>query len=118
MIKIDREWQRLAISPADRNEFIKLELPKAWEPSDSSGASPYGEGEETQHSFLMETKLRTDKMERVRIQLGFEYMFAVDRVGKSDGLALLWTVEAGVEIQNYSCRHINVKLCSSPNKPL
>jgi hypothetical protein len=43
MIKMDREWRRLVISPADRNEFVKLELLRAWEPSDSSGASPSGE---------------------------------------------------------------------------
>jgi exonuclease III len=68
--------------------------------------------------FLMETKLRTNKMERVRVLLGFENMFVVDSVGKSGGLALLWTVDVGVEIQNYSRRHINAKVCSSPNKPI
>jgi hypothetical protein len=67
--------------------------------------------------FLMETKARTEKMERVRIQLGFENMFVVDSVGKSGGLALFWMIEAGVEIQNYSRRHINAKVCSSPNNP-
>jgi hypothetical protein len=67
--------------------------------------------------FLMETKLRSNKMERVRVQLGFEHMFVVDSVGKRGGLALFWTVDAGVEIQNYSRHHINAKVCSSPAKP-
>jgi exonuclease III len=67
--------------------------------------------------FLMETKLRSEKMERVRVQLGFEHMFVVDSVGKSGGLALFWAVDIGVEIQNYSRRHISAKVCSSPNKP-
>jgi hypothetical protein len=44
-------------------------------------------------------------------------MFIVDSVGKSGGLALLWMIEAGVEIQNYSRRHINANVCSSPNNP-
>ena len=66
--------------------------------------------------FLMETKLRSNKMERVRVQLGFEYMFVVDSIGKSGGLALFWTEDAEVEIQNYSHRHINAKVCSSPDK--
>jgi hypothetical protein len=65
----------------------------------------------------METKLRSNKMERVRVQLGFEHMFVVDFVGKSGGLALFWTVDVGVEIQNYNHRHINAKVCSSPAKP-
>ena len=67
--------------------------------------------------FLMKTKLRSNKMERVRVQLGFKHMFVVDSVGKSGGLALFWTMDAGVEIQNYSRRHINAKVCSSPAKP-
>jgi exonuclease III len=39
--------------------------------------------------FLMETKLRANKMEKVQSQLGFEHMLVVDCVGKSGGLALL-----------------------------
>jgi hypothetical protein len=63
--------------------------------------------------FLMETKARAKRMERVRSQLGFEHMLVVDYVGKSGGLALLWTTEVDVEIQNYSYRHINAKVCST-----
>ena len=44
-------------------------------------------------------------------------MFVVDSVGKSDGLTQFWTMDARVEIQNYSRRHINSKVCSSPNIP-
>lgn len=40
-------------------------------------------------------------------------MLVVDCVGKGGGLALLWKEEMGVEIQNYSCRHINVKICQN-----
>ncbi|XP_059458992.1 uncharacterized protein LOC132188495 [Corylus avellana] len=57
--------------------------------------------------FLMETKLRSNKMEKVRWKLGFNNMFVVDCVGKSGGLAMLWQNEAGAEIQNFSRRHIN-----------
>jgi hypothetical protein len=63
--------------------------------------------------FLMETKARAKRMERVRSQLGFEYMLVVDCVGRSGGLALLWSTEVEVEIQNYSYRHINAKVCST-----
>jgi exonuclease III len=56
--------------------------------------------------FLMETKLKQKKMEKIRCLLGFQNLFVVDSNGRSGGLALLWKEEAGLEIQNYSCRHI------------
>ena len=65
--------------------------------------------------FLMETKLRADKMERVRVQLGFDYAFAVDSVGLNGGLALLWMADSKVEIQNYSRWHINAVIRTTPN---
>lgn len=49
--------------------------------------------------------------------LGFENMMVVDSMGKGGGLALLWMTDSGVEIQNYSRRHINAKVCSSPGGP-
>jgi hypothetical protein len=56
--------------------------------------------------FLMETKMKQRKMEKIRCLLGFQNLFAVDSIGRSGGLALLWKEEAGLEIQNYSYRHI------------
>lgn len=44
-------------------------------------------------------------------------MLVVDCVGKSGGLALLWMSNSRVEIQNYSCQHINAKVSSSPTNP-
>jgi hypothetical protein len=60
--------------------------------------------------FLMETKLRQVKMERIRYSLGFNNLFVVNSVGKSGGLALLWNEDAGLEIQNYSRRHIHATI--------
>jgi hypothetical protein len=62
----------------------------------------------------METKLCANKMEWVRIQLGFDHMFVVDCVGRSGRLTLFWTTDLGVDIQNYSQRHINANVCPSP----
>ena len=45
--------------------------------------------------LLMETKLNASRMERKRTQLGFDCLFAVDSVGRSRGLALLWMEETG-----------------------
>jgi exonuclease III len=68
--------------------------------------------------FLMETKLRQKKKEEeIRTSMGFNNVFAVDCVGRSRGIALLWNndmgidleekKDMGIEIQNYSLRHIN-----------
>jgi hypothetical protein len=37
-------------------------------------------------------------------------MLVVDSVGKGGGLVLFWEDEVGVEIQNYSSRHISTKI--------
>jgi hypothetical protein len=58
--------------------------------------------------FLMETKSRQNKMEGLRVRLGFEGLFVVDPVGRSGGLALLWKESDTLKIQNYTRRHINV----------
>ncbi|XP_059431505.1 uncharacterized protein LOC132165008 [Corylus avellana] len=57
--------------------------------------------------FLMETKLRKEKMESIRCKLEFASMFVVESVGKSGGMALLWGEDVNVTIQNFSQRHIN-----------
>jgi hypothetical protein len=62
--------------------------------------------------FLMENKVTKNK---VCIKLGMDNMFVVDCRGKSGGLILLWKSSALVEIQNFSCGHINV-VVKVPNK--
>jgi hypothetical protein len=66
------------------------------------------QSKETQLNFLMETKVRQKKMEKIRSKLGFRNCFTVDCIGRSEGLALLWREDLELEIQNYSRRHINV----------
>ena len=58
--------------------------------------------------FLMETRSSKMKMEFLKVKLGFEGLFVVDRVGRSGGLSLLWKEKNEVEIQNYTRSHINV----------
>jgi hypothetical protein len=110
MTKIDREWS--VNSSIDCNEYFKLKLPRTWEPLDSLRTS--AKDKKSNIVFLMETKLHAIKMEKVRIQLGFEHMFAVGCVDKGGGLALFWMTDSGVEIQNYCHRHINANVCPSP----
>jgi hypothetical protein len=45
--------------------------------------------------FLMETKLRKNKMETIQIKLGFANMLMVNSVDRSGGLTLLWEEVCG-----------------------
>jgi hypothetical protein len=58
-------------------------------------------------SFLMEIKLRKEKMELIRNKLGFSSMFVVDSVGRSGGMVLVWGEEISMTIKYFSQRHIN-----------
>ena len=60
--------------------------------------------------FLMETKSVKNKMEAIRIKLGFTCLFVVDPVGRSGRLAFLWNDGSGVSIKNLSRRHIHVEV--------
>jgi exonuclease III len=68
--------------------------------------------------FLMETKLRSYRVEGIKIRMGFRNVFVVDCVGKSGGLALMWSDDIQVDIQNYSRRHINAVVKTEMNGQL
>ena len=70
-------------SLADRYEDNMLELLRVWEPLNSSGALLDSEAKDTKIVFLMETKLRKEKMDIIRCKLGLTSMFVVDSVRKS-----------------------------------
>jgi hypothetical protein len=65
--------------------------------------------------FLMETRLQQNKADQVRSNLGFDNCFVVGSRGKSGGLMLLWNSSSGVEIQNFSRRHINAVIQRFPD---
>ena len=58
--------------------------------------------------FLIETKLDVKRMEKVRANVGFQYVFTVPCKGRSGGLALLWKDSIKVRVQTYSQHHIDV----------
>ncbi|MCH83495.1 endonuclease/exonuclease/phosphatase family protein [Trifolium medium] len=62
--------------------------------------------------FLCETLVHANKIAEIRIKLGFDVAFAVDRIGRSGGLALLWRNRVNCRIINYSQNFINVEVCS------
>ncbi|CAM8972072.1 unnamed protein product [Rhodiola kirilowii] len=56
---------------------------------------------------VMGTKAEKSRMEQVRIQLGFECGFSVERNGRSDGLALWWKKNLNISVKRYSDYHID-----------
>jgi len=67
--------------------------------------------------FLIETLCRSSTMEKVRCKLGFKGLFVVNPVGRSGGLALLWSENLSVEIFNYSRQHINAIISDEDGRP-
>jgi hypothetical protein len=63
--------------------------------------------------FLIETKVRSRRLEEIRIKLGFEGLMTVDPQGLSGGLALFWRHANEVQILNYSRWHISAIVTSS-----
>ncbi|XP_042942824.1 uncharacterized protein LOC122277007 [Carya illinoinensis] len=57
--------------------------------------------------FIMETKLRSKRFEGLKRRLHCEGCFIVDSVGKGGGMIPLWDANVGIEVVNFSQRHIN-----------
>ncbi|TYH19510.1 hypothetical protein ES288_A05G357600v1 [Gossypium darwinii] len=57
--------------------------------------------------FLCETKINSNRFQRIRSICRMEGCLAVDSAGKSGGLALLWRDGLDVLVQNYSNFHID-----------
>ncbi|MCH82637.1 endonuclease/exonuclease/phosphatase family protein [Trifolium medium] len=60
--------------------------------------------------FLCETLVHANKIEEVRVRLGFDASFAVDRVGRSGGLAILWKHPFDCNLINFSSNFINIEV--------
>lgn len=63
--------------------------------------------------FLSETISYSNKVEELRIKLGFVQCFSVDRVGRSGGLAIFWRNNVNCEVTSYSRNHIDVNFLSN-----
>ena len=57
--------------------------------------------------FLLETKLRKRRMERVRDRLGFVNGLVMPSRGRSGGLARFWKREVNLNIKSFSNFHID-----------
>ncbi|GMI66103.1 hypothetical protein HRI_000279600 [Hibiscus trionum] len=57
--------------------------------------------------FLMETKLSSQRMARVRFRCGFTHGFDVSAQGSRGGLSLAWSPSLSVSIRSFSINHID-----------
>ncbi|KAF5468931.1 hypothetical protein F2P56_013039 [Juglans regia] len=63
--------------------------------------------------FLMETKCRRNKVERIKKLLNMENSFIADCKGLSGGLAFLWKAEMDAVLESYTQHHISLKVKNS-----
>ena len=60
--------------------------------------------------FLTETRAYRQRLEDLRVKLGCVGKLVVERVGRSGGLALLWTDKVDISLLSYSRFHIDVAI--------
>lgn len=60
--------------------------------------------------FLCETLCKKEKVDQVKVELGFEGSFAVDSRGHSGGLAMLWKKQEEGRLLSFSTNHIDMEL--------
>jgi hypothetical protein len=68
--------------------------------------------------FLCETRQKAEKMRRLRGRLGLKGFTGLDSEGRSGGLALFWSENLHVEVQEVTTRYIDMFLRLSPQEPL
>lgn len=56
--------------------------------------------------------MTANKIEEFRVHLGFDSALAVDKTGRSGGLAILWRQPFDCTVLSYSSNFINVKVSS------
>ena len=57
--------------------------------------------------FLMETKSKIKRMERIKNRIGFANGLIVPSRGRSGGMAMFWIQEVNLDINSYSGNHID-----------
>lgn len=58
--------------------------------------------------FLIETMLLRDRLDAIKLKLGYEGVFAVSSVGHGGGIVLLWKDKNVASLLSYSDHHIDV----------
>ncbi|KAK3198468.1 hypothetical protein Dsin_021883 [Dipteronia sinensis] len=66
--------------------------------------------------FIMESKCREEKMEYLRVKLGYDWKLVVNCKGKSGGLALFWEKNLNVNLLSFTQGHIDVIIQEGNNR--
>ncbi|KAL5744090.1 hypothetical protein ACOSQ2_027206 [Xanthoceras sorbifolium] len=65
--------------------------------------------------FLSETLLSHNRMELIRVHLGFSGKLVVDNVGRSGGISLFWSDDVVVNLISFSKWHVDVRVVGENN---
>ena len=68
--------------------------------------------------FLMETKSKVKRMERIKNRVGFANGLIVPSRGRSGGVALFWTREINLEIKSFSRNYIDTFVREADNSSI
>ena len=66
--------------------------------------------------FLMETLCNREKLDQLKIQLGYIGLFVVEMVGRSGGLALFWKPNYKVQLLKFGKTFIDVSVANTEGK--
>ncbi|KAE8694717.1 Microtubule associated protein family protein isoform 3 [Hibiscus syriacus] len=94
---------------ANPREGVVLELSRAWEPIDNSGATKNYLQKGTSVCFCFGNQTRKNKVESIRLATRMYGCFAVDRSDDCVGLLLFWKEGIIVSLKSYSSLHIDVE---------
>jgi len=101
------EQRCLLGSTAESHESHKLELPGIGESRSVRALHDLVRRWNPKIVFLIETKSRKNRMERIKNIIGFANGLIVPSVGRSGGISLLWTREINLEVKSYTRFHID-----------
>ena len=101
------QWQRLAPSPANSHDCLKLGLLRIKQPLDSSRIlDSCSERESFYYYFLIETKCFCRVIDKIKPRIEWQGT-GVDACGKSDGIALVWDKALDVLLYMFSSNFID-----------
>ena len=61
-------------------------------------------------AFLIETLCNKNKLEHIKMKIGFDGLLVVDRVGRRGGLAFLWNLACVVNLLSYDQNYIDTEV--------
>ncbi|KAL0449473.1 UNVERIFIED_CONTAM: hypothetical protein Slati_1503700 [Sesamum latifolium] len=111
------QWRRLQGDPAAAYDRFIVELSGDRAPWTVQSLRDMVRSLNPDLVFLMETKCKSHRIDSIKKMLDMHGL-AVDSVGRSGGLALLWKKSVSVTIQSFSNRHIDASIQADTRSPI